>query len=132
MAPRRAVSGFQAKYLQLDRLPTPEEDWSPILKVLRAGEFFVTTGEILITNAVTGSGKQRTVGADMGWTFPLDFVEVAWGDGQKVDRQIIRATDLAPFGSKRFSIPFDGAARSGYALRCGIGRAMAPSSSRCG
>jgi hypothetical protein len=30
-----------------------------------------------------------------------------WGDGKKIDRQVISATDLPPFGSKRFSIPFD-------------------------
>jgi hypothetical protein len=99
---------FQANYLKLDRMPGPEQDWSGIVKSLRAGDFFVTTGEVLITNyTVSGSGNQRTIGADVSWTFPLEFVEVVWGDGQKVDRQIIRATDLAPFGSKRFSIPFD-------------------------
>ena len=101
-------SNFQANYLKLDRMPGPEQDWSGIVKSLRAGDFFVTTGEVLITNySVSGSGNQRTIGADVSWTFPLEFVEVVWGDGQKVDRQIVRATDLAPFGSKRFSIPFD-------------------------
>ena len=34
-------------------------------------------------------------------------VEAVWGDGTKVDRQIISATDQAPFGSRRFCIPFD-------------------------
>ena len=100
--------GFQANYVKLDRLPGPDQDWSPILKALRAGDFFVTTGEILIRNySVSGSGNQRTIGADVDWTFPLEFVEVVWGDGQKIDRQIIRATDLPAFGTKRFSIPFD-------------------------
>ena len=47
--------------------------------------------------------------ADVEWTFPLEFVEVIWGDGQKTDRQIIAATDLPPFGKKRFQIPFNAA-----------------------
>jgi hypothetical protein len=50
---------------------------------------------------------QRTIVADVDWAFPWEFVEVVWGDGKTVDRQIIRATDLAPMGSKHFSIPFD-------------------------
>ena len=43
---------------------------------------------------------------------PLEFVEVVWGDGQTTDRQIISATDLEPFGSKRFEIPFDATDKS--------------------
>jgi hypothetical protein len=34
-------------------------------------------------------------------------VEVVWGDGARVDRQILSATDLPAFGTKRFAIPFD-------------------------
>ena len=101
-------SGYQTAYLKLDRVPGPDEDWSPVLRAMRDGNFFVTTGEILLTNfTVAGSGSKRTVNADVTWTFPLEFVEVVWGDGKKIDRQIIPATDLAPFGSKHFSIPFD-------------------------
>jgi hypothetical protein len=57
--------------------------------------------------AVEGSGSKRTLTADVSWTFPLEFVEVVWGDGKKIDRQIIPATDLPAFGTKHFSIPFD-------------------------
>jgi len=101
-------SGYQTAYLKLDRVPGPDEDWSPVLRAMRDGNFFVTTGEILITNfAVTGSGSKRTITADVNWTFPLEFVEVVWGDGKTIDRQIIPATDLPAFGSKHFSVPFD-------------------------
>jgi hypothetical protein len=100
--------GFTVNYLQLDRVPNTDEDWSPVLNTLRDGKFFVTTGEIYIRNyAVKGSDAKRTVEADVDWTFPLEFVEVVTGDGQTVDRQVIRATDLAANGTKHFSIPFD-------------------------
>ena len=100
--------GFVANYLKLDRVPGPDDDWSPILKALREGNFFVTTGELHIRNyAVEGRGNQRTITADLDWTFPLEFIEVVWGDGKKTDRQVIRATDLAPAGTKHLSIPFD-------------------------
>jgi hypothetical protein len=99
---------FPVNYLKIDRTPGPDDDYSPLLKALRDGNFFATTGEVLISNyGVKGAGNQRTIAADVDWTFPLNFVEVVWGDGKKVDRQIIPATDLAPFGSKHFAIPFD-------------------------
>ncbi|MCM3879504.1 MAG: hypothetical protein ND807_05310 [Vicinamibacterales bacterium] len=101
-------SGYQTAYLKLDKVPGPDEDWSPVLKAMHEGNFFVTTGEVLIKSfAVEGTGAKRTVTADVDWTFPLEFVEVVWGDGKKIDRQIISATDLPAFGSKHFSIPFD-------------------------
>jgi hypothetical protein len=104
---------FPVNYLKLDKVPGPDEDWSPILKALRNGEFFVTTGEILIRNyRVEGEGGQRTIAADVEWTFPLSFVEVVWGDGKKIDRQIVSATDLGPFGTKHFAIPFDAAGKA--------------------
>ena len=105
--------GYQVTYLKLDQVPGPDEDWSPILRAIRNNDYFITTGEILISNyAVEGSGNQRTITADVEWTFPLECVEVVWGDGQDVDRQVISATDLPEFGSKRFSIPFDASRKS--------------------
>ena len=99
---------FPVNYLRLAQVPGPDEDWSPLLKALRDGDFFVTTGEILIKSySVNGAGDQRTITADVEWTFPLSFVEVVWGDGAKIDRQVISATDLGAFGTKQFAIPFD-------------------------
>jgi hypothetical protein len=101
-------ANFPVNYLKIDKTPGPYDDYSPILKSLRDGNFFVTTGEILIRNySVAGTGNQRTVTADVDWTFPLNFVEVVWSDGKKVDRQVISATELPPFGTKHFAIPFD-------------------------
>jgi hypothetical protein len=94
-------------YVKLDRVPS-NGDWSPIVNALRRGDYFVTSGEVLIDSfALEGAGNQRTVTAELEWTFPLDFVEVVWGDGRKTDRQVISTTDLAPFGRHRFQIPFD-------------------------
>jgi hypothetical protein len=99
---------FPVNYLKLDKVPGPDDDWAPVLAALRNGDFFVTTGEILIPSyRVDGTGDRRTIAADVEWTFPLSFVELVWGDGKTVDRQIIRTTDLGAFGSRRFTIPFD-------------------------
>jgi hypothetical protein len=94
-------------YLKIDRLPTVD-DMSPIINAMKRGDYFVTSGEVLISSyAVEGAGNQRTITADVEWTFPLDFVEVVWGDGKTTDRQIISTTDLPAFGKKRFQIPFN-------------------------
>jgi hypothetical protein len=98
---------FNVNYVRLDQVPD-FADWSAINKALQAGEFFVTTGEILIRNwSITGQGPGRYVNADIEWTFPLEFVEIDWGDGQTMGRKIISATDEAPFGNRTFRIPFD-------------------------
>jgi hypothetical protein len=95
-------------YLKLDRLPGFGDDWSAIVKSMRDGNFFVTSGEVLFKHfAVEGSGPQRVVVVDLQWTYPLEFLELVWGDGQKTERQLVRATDRPPFGSHRFKIPFD-------------------------
>ncbi|HYL37578.1 MAG TPA: hypothetical protein VEV17_16810 [Bryobacteraceae bacterium] len=96
-------------YVKLDALPS-STDMSAIIKALQRGDYFLTSGEVLIpTYTLEGAGGQRAVVADVEWTFPLEFVEVVWGDGQKTDRKIVSATGLAPFGKHRFRIPFDAA-----------------------
>ena len=94
-------------YLHLASLPTPD-DATPVLDTLKRGDYFVTSGEVLIPSySVQGTGSRRTIVADVEWTFPLDFVEVVWGDGQRTDRQIISTTSLPAFGKNHFEIPFD-------------------------
>ncbi|HXI32151.1 MAG TPA: hypothetical protein VNG89_27115 [Vicinamibacterales bacterium] len=84
------------------------DNWAPIVNSLKKGTFFVTSGEVLITSYdVKGTGRQRTISADVEWTFPLEFAEVVWGDGVKTERQIIRVTDLPAFGTHHFDLPFD-------------------------
>jgi hypothetical protein len=101
-------SHLLVNYVKLDRLPRFNEDWTPVLASMRRGDFFVTSGEVLIrSSALEGSGDKRTMAAEVEWTFPLDFVEVVWGDGSKVDRTIVSATGLAPYSSNKFRIPVD-------------------------
>ncbi len=99
---------LMVNYVKLDRVPRFNEDWGPVLRAMRAGDFFVTSGEVLFRSwGIEGTGARRTYTADVEWTYPLEFVELVWGDGDKTERQEIPATDLAPFGNHRFRIPFD-------------------------
>ena len=75
---------------------------------MRAGDYFVTSGEVLLRNSgIEGAGAKRTYTAEAEWTFPPEFAELVWSDGDKVDRQIISLSDKAPFSSQKFRIPFD-------------------------
>ena len=95
-------------YVKLDRVPKFDESWSPILAAMRAGDFYVTSGEVLFRNwAIEGSGAHRTYTAEVEWTFPLEFAELVWGDGDTTHTETIPAADLPAFGSKKFSVPFD-------------------------
>jgi hypothetical protein len=98
-------------YVKLDRLPTVD-NMNPVIDAVKRGDYFVTSGEVLIPHyAIEGAGDRRTIIADVEWTFPLDFVEVVWGDGKTTGRQIVSTTDLPAFGKKRFTIPINTAGK---------------------
>ena len=100
-------SGSPVTYLHLKDLP-PANAPTPVIDALMKGDMFVTTGEVLVPNfEVRGTGNKRTIVADVEWTFPLDSVEIVWGDGKSTGHREISTKDLPPFGFHHFEIPFD-------------------------
>ena len=97
---------MNVNYLKLNRLPRFSDGWQPVLDALRSGEFFVTTGEVLIPSWSLERARGEVV-ADVEWTFPLAFAEVVSGDGQKIYRNRIELTDSESFGSRTIRIPVD-------------------------
>jgi hypothetical protein len=105
-------------YLRLVRLPRYDDGWQPVLDALRGGEFFTTTGEVLIPEFTVG-GKQSgqtldlaraaapMLEANLEWTFPLAFAQIISGDGQKVFRQRIDLADTESFGTRKLRQPLD-------------------------
>lgn len=94
---------FNINYVKLDALPTVD-DRRPLIEALRAGDFFVTTGEILIHAYRVEGG---TVYASLEWTFPMEFAEIVYGDGAHVYHQMVDMRGYAPFSSAEltFSVP---------------------------
>ncbi|MBA3439257.1 MAG: hypothetical protein H0T92_05245 [Pyrinomonadaceae bacterium] len=101
-------------YLKLDRTPQ-FPDWSEVVTALKSGDFFVTTGEVLIhdfkINGVPSggtttmrAGNEVMVEADIEWTFPLNFYELVWGDGAKTYRKIVFVPETNQFGRSRFQM----------------------------
>jgi hypothetical protein len=44
----------------------------------------------------------------------FEFAELVWSDGTKVDRQIVPAIEMPPFGSHKFKIPFGARGRNRF------------------
>jgi hypothetical protein len=102
-------------YLKLDRLPSYEQGWQPVLDALRSGKFFVTTGEVLIPEFTAGGQEsggtiaetKPEVKAELSWTFPLKFAEIISGDGSGVHRERIDLSDTEAFGRRTLSLSPD-------------------------
>ena len=105
-------------YVRLDKLPSFEEGWQGIVDSIEKGNFFSTTGEVLIpaftvnnigvgeTAMLKKTGNQ-VVSFDVQWTFPLQFAEIISGDGTTVFRHTINLDATLPFGKRSFRIPLD-------------------------
>ena len=101
-----------------------------MVDTLRAGDYFVSSGEVLFRNwNIEGTGAKRTYAAEAEWTFPPEFAELVWSDGNTVDRQIIDMKGMAPFSSHKFRVPSTRPERNGCGSRCGIRRGTAHSRS---
>ncbi|MEZ5365626.1 MAG: hypothetical protein R2748_25680 [Bryobacterales bacterium] len=97
-------------YVKADRLPS-FDNYGEILEPIVKGDFFVSTGEVLLPEvSIDGSADQIKVAAEVRWTFPLRMAEVVWGDGEDVHREQISLETTAGFGSQTFhwSVPAKG------------------------
>ena len=106
-------------YLKLDSVPEYKDGWQPVLDVLSQGRFFVTTGEILITDFSIGGkesggslSKSQASGAtklkaSLEWTYPLDRLEVVSGDGNRIYRERVSLIDTKEFGKRDLALDVD-------------------------
>lgn len=99
---------MNAAYVRLDRLPDYDR-YGAVLEKLQAGDYFVSTGEVLLPKTSISPGI--AVKATVRWTFPLAYALVLWGDGAKTERKLIPLDSTRPFGEQTFtwSIPAAGA-----------------------
>jgi hypothetical protein len=90
-------------YIKLDRLP-PFDRWGDALTPLARGEFFTTTGEVLLPDVNLASSSAGEIVAKVRalWTFPLRFAEIVWGDGKATHHDVIDLADTREFGDRQF------------------------------
>ncbi|BCM94436.1 hypothetical protein IAD21_06343 [Abditibacteriota bacterium] len=108
---------MNVNYLKLKQIPRFSDGWQSVLDALHNGQFFVTTGEVLIpdfsiggkesgqTLRITGTGTP--VQANLQWTFPLNFAEIVSGDGTRVYRQRIDLSDTRAFDKRTLKATAD-------------------------
>lgn len=106
-------------YMRMDQIPRYEDGWQPVLDVLSAGAFFVTTGEVLIPEfSVQGfdSGESVPVGTNLSslaiemtleWTYPLSHLTIVSGDGNRVYRDHFDLSATTEFDDKYIRIDAD-------------------------
>jgi hypothetical protein len=104
-------------YVRLKSIPKYQDGWQSVVDAVNQGQFFVTTGEILIPNFTIG-GKQSgetlavknnstRLQADLQWTFPLNYAEVISGDGKNTYRQRIDLSDTKAFSKRNLRLNLD-------------------------
>lgn len=105
-------------YVQLDKIPDFKKGWQSVLEAMSNGKFFSTTGEILIPSFRINdkkTGETLSLSASdtvelkvtLDWTFPLSFIEIISGDGEKVYRQRIDLETTSAFGKETFTYTLD-------------------------
>ncbi len=89
-------------YVRADKLPS-FDDYGQLLEPLLRGDMFVSTGEVLLPEwNITGSSDEIKAGAKVRWTFPLNFAEIVWGDGEKTHREIFELGSTGSFDEQDF------------------------------
>ena len=106
-------------YLKLDSVPEYQDGWQPVLDALSRGEFFLTTGEILIPEfSINGreSGQalkqlakpsKARLKVGIEWTYPLSRMVVVSGDGKMIYRDRIEMSDTQEFGERDIDLKVD-------------------------
>ena len=96
-------------YVRLDELP-PFDRWGEAVEPLARGDFFTTTGEVLLPEVdfSASTGDRLDVWIEADWTFPLRFAEIVWGDESgQVHREITPLSRTRVFGAGGFGLATD-------------------------
>jgi hypothetical protein len=94
---------MNANYLKLPALPS-KTNWSSVVDCIRNGDFFTTTGELLI---YSWSAETNGVSAKVEWYFPPAFAEITWGDAAGVHKLKQSLTDKTEFQTQSLFIAAD-------------------------
>jgi hypothetical protein len=96
-------SQMNISYLKLDSIPDPR-NYPEVIDVIKKGDLWLSTGEVLLhSHSITES----QVVADVEWTFPLEFAEVIWNEGDKIKRHSISLAETREHGRKQFTFPIN-------------------------
>ena len=96
-------SQMNISYLKLDSIPNPS-NYPEVIDVIKKGDLWLSTGEVLLhSHSITES----QVTADIEWTFPLEFAEVIWNEGDQIKRHKISLAETKEHGRNLFTFPIN-------------------------
>jgi hypothetical protein len=95
---------MNANYVRIPALPSFADD-GKLLDAVANGDFFVTTGEVLLPAASLSAadGEKIVARANVRYSFPLEMAEIVWGDGAETHRQIFPLRQTREFGNQNFT-----------------------------
>jgi hypothetical protein len=101
-------SAMNVNYVRAPRLPD-FDNYGSLLNTVAKGDFFTTTGEIMMPKwSITAGGNGEIIAtATIRYTFPLKIAEVVWGDGAETHRQLFPLERTREFGEKAFEFKVD-------------------------
>ncbi|HYG18451.1 MAG TPA: hypothetical protein VD816_05955 [Ohtaekwangia sp.] len=103
---------LNVNYLKIAKLPDYKNGWQPVVDALQKGQFFSSTGEVLIPEftvdgkstgeEIIAGGKESIITFRLTWTFPMNYAEIISGDGKNVYRERITLDNTNAFGEQTF------------------------------
>ncbi len=99
---------MNVNYVRLPKLPA-FDDYGQILDQLRGGNFFVSTGEVLLPEAAINpkTSDQINIHLVAKHNFPLAMGEVVWSDGKATHRQEFPLNETRQFASETYNWQVD-------------------------
>jgi hypothetical protein len=90
-------------YVRLKHVPSFDNRFD-VLNAVQRGDFFMSTGEVLIPDVKLKAGAKDkvVVEATIHNNFPLQMAEIVWGDGAGTYRRVFPLTQSTPFGTINF------------------------------
>ncbi len=94
---------MNVNYVRMPQLP-PFNEYGRVLDTLRSGDFFVSTGEVLLPEStLKANGDKLQATLKVQHTFPLAMGEVVWGDGNQIFRKEFPLTETRQFTTDSFT-----------------------------
>ncbi len=92
-----------ANYVRIAGLPK-WQDYGSILEALARGDYFISTGEVLLDEARIEEAAPDEIVArtTVSYTFPLQMAEIVWGNGSETFRTVFPLETTREFGKSSF------------------------------
>lgn len=99
---------MNVNYVRIAELP-PFDRYGRMMEAVARGEYFVSTGEVLLPEVAIAAPSPREIGVRVRarWRFPLSFALVVWSNGDIRTQKVMPLDTTRPFGEAAFDWKID-------------------------